>query len=366
MKTVIITGVTGQDGSLMADYLLKNTDYNILGAVRRLSVSNHQNISHISDPRFKLIDLDISDPQSTNHVIEKYKPDYFINFAANSFVGTSWEMPLNHMQNNCLAVMFQLEAIRKFAPKCRYYNAGSSEEFGDVVTVPQDETHPLRPRSPYGASKAAARHIVKVWRDSYNLYAVQGWLFNHEGVRRGKDFVTRKITCGVARIANDLKNGKTPAPLELGNLSSKRDWSDAEDFVDGVWKMLNQEIYRQDLQPELYREESYSKDLISPLKEYVLSSNETHTVREFVQLAFAAANVEGDWFGKEGTIGEALYHRELKIPLVIVNPKFFRPAEVELLLGDSTKARSDLNWIPKTTFFQLTKKMVDGDIKSCS
>jgi GDPmannose 4,6-dehydratase len=346
MKTVIITGVTGQDGSLMADYLLKNTDYNILGAVRRLSVSNHQNISHINDPRFKLIDLDISDPQSTNHVIDTYKPHYFINFAANSFVGTSWEMPLNHMQNNCLAVMFQLEAIRKFAPKCRYYNAGSSEEFGDVVTVPQDETHPLRPRSPYGASKAAARHIVKVWRDSYNLYAVQGWLFNHEGVRRGKDFVTRKITCGVARIANDLKNGKTPAPLELGNLSSKRDWSDAEDFVDGVWKMLNQSI-----QPPL---------------DYVLSSNETHTVREFVQLAFAAAKIEGDWFGKEGTIGEALYHRELKIPLVIVNPKFFRPAEVELLLGDSTKARSHLNWMPKTTFFQLTKKMVDSDIKSCS
>ena len=346
MKTVIITGVTGQDGSLMADYLLKNTDYNILGAVRRLSVSNHQNISHITDSRFKLIDLDISDPQSTNHVIEKYKPDYFINFAANSFVGTSWEMPLNHMQNNCLAVMFQLEAIRKFAPKCRYYNAGSSEEFGDVMTVPQDETHPLRPRSPYGASKAAARHIVKVWRDSYDLYAVQGWLFNHEGVRRGKDFVTRKITSGVAKIANDLKNKKSPVALELGNLSSQRDWSDAEDFVDGVWKMLNQSIY--------------------PPYDYVLSSNETHTVREFVQLAFTAAGIEGDWFGLEGTIDEVFIHRQLNVPLVIVNPKFFRPAEVELLLGDSSKARSHLKWSPKTTFFQLVKKMIDADIKLCS
>lgn len=346
MKTVIITGVTGQDGSLMADYLLKNTTYNILGAVRRLSVANHQNISHITDPRFKLIDLDISDPQSTNHVVETYKPDYFINFAANSFVGTSWEMPLNHMQNNCLAVMFQLEAIRKFAPKCHYYNAGSSEEFGDVTTVPQDETHPLRPRSPYGASKAAARHIVKVWRDSYNLYAVQGWLFNHEGVRRGKEFVTRKITCGVARIANDLKNGKTPTPLELGNLSSKRDWSDAEDFVEGVWKMLNQFSY--------------------PPLDYVLSSNETHTVREFVQLAFAAAGIEGSWFGKEGTIDEAFFHKELKTPLVLVNPKFFRPAEVDLLLGDSSKARSHIKWVPKTSFSELVKKMVDNDIKLCS
>ena len=287
MKTVIVTGVTGQDGSHMVDYLLKNTDYKIYGGVRRLSVSNHENLKHIKNDRFELIDLDVADPQSNANAVQKYQPNYFINFAANSFVGCSWEMPLNHMQTNCLAVMFQLEAIRKFAPNCRYYNAGSSEEFGDVMYMPQDEKHPLRPRSPYGASKAAARHIVKVWRESYNLYAVQGWLFNHEGTRRGKDFVTRKITSNVARIKKDLDSGIKPQPLELGNLSSKRGWSDAEDFVDGVWKMLNQ---------------------WKPI-DYVLSSNETHTVREFVELAFAAAGIEGVWLGDEGTINEIFIHK---------------------------------------------------------
>jgi len=341
MKTVIVTGVTGQDGSHMVDFLLKNTDYKIFGAVRRLSVSNHENLQHIKDSRFELIDVDISDSQSITNVVQKYKPDYFINFAANSFVGSSWEMPLIHMQNNCLAVMFQLEAIRKFAPSCRYYNAGSSEEFGDVMYMPQDEKHPLRPRSPYGASKAAARHIVKVWRESYNLYAVQGWLFNHEGTRRGKEFVTRKITLNVSRIKKDLDCGLRPEPLELGNLSSKRDWSDAEDFVEGVWLMLNQE---------------------KP-KDYVLASNETHTVREFVELAFAAAGIEGQWIGGAGTIDEMFMHKELKYPLAVVNPKFFRPAEVDILLGNSLNAMKELGWCPKTSFYRLVKKMVDSDLQ---
>ena len=369
MKTVIITGVTGQDGSHTADYLLANTDYDIIGIVRRLSVPNHGNIRHINNARFSIVEADICDSQSISNLIQKYKPDYFINFAANSFVGSSWEMPLNHMTTNCLAVMFQLEAIRKFCPTCRYYNAGSSEEFGDVMYMPQDERHPLRPRSPYGASKAAARHIVKVWRDSYCLYAIQGWLFNHEGTRRGTEFVTRKITSNVARIKNEINlslgSGDQPLklkPLELGNLLSKRDWSDAEDFVDGVWKMLNQEVYRQDLQPELYQGASYSKDLISPLKEYVLSSNETHTVKEFVQVAFAAAGIEGVWLGDPGTINEVFIHKQLKCPLVVVNPTFFRPAEVEILLGDSTEARRHIRWIPKTSFSELVKKMVGNDL----
>jgi len=341
MKKVIITGVTGQDGSHMADYLLANTDYEILGAVRSLSVSNHENIAHISNPRFKLIDLDISDPESINTAIINHQPDYFINFAANSFVGTSWEMPVNHMQTNCMAVLYQLEAIRKFLPKCRYYNAGSSEEFGDVSFSPQTELHPLRPRSPYGASKASARQIVKVWRDSYDLYAVQGWLFNHEGTRRGAEFVTRKITKGVAKIKKAIDSDNFIEAIKLGNLESKRDWSDAEDFIHGVWLMLNQE------QP----------------KDYVLSSNETHTVREFVELSFAAAGIEGQWLGKKGTTEEVFINKRSRLPMVMIDPKLFRPAEVDLLLGDSSLARNELGWQPKTSFFQLVKKMTNNDLQ---
>lgn len=341
MKNIIITGVTGQDGSHMVDFLLKNVNYNIFGAVRRLSVPNHQNISHIKDARFKLIDMDINDPESINNAIQLYKPDFFINFAANSFVGTSWEMPVVHMQSNCMAVLYQLEAIRKFAPHCRYYNAGSSEEFGDVSFSPQTEFHPLRPRSPYGASKAAARQVVKAWRDSYKLYAVQGWLFNHEGTRRGVEFVTRKITKGVAKIKKAIDNESNFKPIKLGNLESKRDWSDAEDFVQGVWLMLNQE---------------------SP-KDYILSSNETHTVREFVELSFAAAGIDGDWLGKRGTIEEVFVNKTSRMPMITIDPALFRPAEVDLLLGDSTLARSELRWQPNTTFFQLVKKMTDYDIK---
>lgn len=347
MKKVIITGVTGQDGSFMADYLLKNTDHTIIAGARRLSVTNHKNIEHLKNNlRFKLIDLDITDPQNVEDVIREEQPDYFINFAANSFVGNSWTMPVNHMNTNCMAVLYQLEAIRKFAPHCRYYNAGSSEEFGDVVTVPQSEEHPLRPRSPYGAAKAAARHLVKVYRDSYGIYAVQGWLFNHEGTRRGEEFVTRKITKNVARIKRAIKNKLPFEPLKLGNLEAKRDWSDAEDFMDGVWKMLNQD------EP----------------KEYVLSSNETHTIKEFVELSFEAAGIEGIWVG-EGL--ETLYLLPnylfdfIEPPttkLVEIDERFYRPAEVELLLGDSTKARQELGWEPKTSFKNLVDKMLKNDI----
>jgi GDPmannose 4,6-dehydratase len=339
MKKIIITGVTGQDGSFMADYLLKNTDHTIIAGARRLSVANHKNIEHLkNNPRFKLVDLDITDSQNVEDVIRKEQPDYFINFAANSFVGNSWTMPINHMNTNCMAVIYQLEAIRKFAPHCRYYNAGSSEEFGDVVTAPQSEEHPLRPRSPYGAAKAAARHLVKVYRESYSIYAVQGWLFNHEGTRRGEEFVTRKITKAVARIKQAIDREEAYDLLELGNIESKRDWSDAEDFVDGVWKMLNQQEPR----------------------EYVLSSNETHTIREFVELAFEAAGIQGYWLGSG--INEIFLQKETERVLMVINEKFYRPAEVELLLGDSTKARQELGWKPKTSFKNLVDKMVFHDI----
>lgn len=346
MKKVIITGVTGQDGSLMADYLLKNTDYTVVAGIRRLSVPNHKNIEHlIGNPRFKLIDLDVTDAMNTALVIREENPDYFINLAANSFVGNSWTMPVNHFNTNCMPVLYQLEAIRKHAPHCRYYNAGSSEEFGDVVVVPQTEEHPLRPRSPYGAAKASARHLVKVYRDSYDLYAVQGWLFNHEGVRRGEEFVTRKITKNVARIKKALQDGEDFEPLEIGNVHAKRDWSDAEDFVEGIWLMLNQ---------------------ASP-KDYVLSSNETHSVKEFIELAFEAAGISGIWIGNNLDEMYLLPSQDdpiglPEIPLVKINPKFYRPAEVDILFGDSNKARQELSWTPKTSFRQLVKKMVDNDI----
>ena len=340
MKKVIITGVTGQDGSHMADYLLANTDIDIIAGVRRLSVKNHENIKHLKDnPRFRLIDLDITDQSNVDRIVAEEKPDYFINFAANSFVGVSWDMPENHMNTNCMAVLYQLEAIRKHCPDCRYYNAGSSEEFGDVVIAPQDETHPLRPRSPYGASKAAARHLVKVWRESYNLYAIQGWLFNHEGTRRGEEFLTRKVTKGVAKIYNSIRDNKPYKTIQLGNLEAKRDWSDAEDFVDGIWLMLNQD---------------------KP-KEYVLASGKTHTIRSFVEASFSCAGFGAEkckWVGSG--IDEKYIHGDEV--LVEINPKFYRPAEVELLLGDPSKAEEELGWRRKTDFIGLVKKMVDNDI----
>lgn len=338
MKSIIITGITGQDGSLMADHLLKDPNNFVYGAHRRLSVPNHQNIENIKNhERFKLLELDLTDAESINQAIREVKPDYFINFAANSFVGNSWKMPINHMQTNCMGVLHCLEAIRNLSPETRFYNAGSSEQFGDVAYSPQDINHPFRPRSPYGASKCAAHHLVKVYRESYGIYAVQGILFNHEGVRRGEEFVTRKITKNVARIYNAKKNDESFLPMELGNVDAKRDWSDAQDFVRGVWLMLNQE---------------------KP-KDYVLSANETHSVREFIELAFEAASIEGEWIGNG--LDEVFIDKNTKQKLVVINPAFYRPAEVDLLWGDSTPAREELGWIPNTSFSQLVEKMVARD-----
>jgi len=350
MKKVLITGVTGQDGSLMADYLLSNfNDIEVYGTQRRLSVPNRQNINHLlSHPKFKLIEMDVTDSESINSVVTEVLPDYFINFAANSFVGNSWKMPLNHMQTNAIGVLLCLESIKNIAPLCRFYNAGSSEQFGDVDYAPQDIKHPFKPRSPYGVSKCTAHHLVKVYRESYNIFAVQGVLFNHEGVRRGEEFVTRKITKNVARILKSLKSHNEKfEPLELGNIYSKRDWSDAEDFVKGIWLMINQD---------------------KP-KDFVLSSNETHTIKEFIQLAFEYAKIKGEWHG-EGVNEKFLfrdYNGEYKYyaddcPLVRINEKFCRPAEVELLLGDSSEARQELGWNPETSFENLVKKMVAIDI----
>jgi GDPmannose 4,6-dehydratase len=307
MKNVIITGISGQDGSYMVDYLIENTDLNIFGAVRRLSKPNYSNFQqHLNNKRFNLVTLDLSDSQSIDNVVREVKPDYFINFAAQSFVGSSWQIPEQTFDAGAMGVIRCLEAIHKHSPSCRFYNAGSSEK------------HPLSPRSPYGAAKCAARHIVKVYRESYNLFAIQGYLFNHESPRRGEEFVTRKVTKGVARIIKAINKGESFEPIRLGNVDAKRDWSHAFDFVDGVWKMLNQE------KPN----------------EYVLSSNETHTIREFIELAFKEVGVEGFWHG-QGTNEEYSISTEYAIRnevnssvLVKIDPKFFRPAEVELLLGE--------------------------------
>ena len=346
-KTIVITGVSGQDGSIMVDFLLKNTDYVIFGGVRRLSVYNHENIKHINSDRFHLINFDLTDSHAISRTIEKLKPDYFINFAAQSFVASSWDFARQTWSTNSTAILDILEGIRLYKPTCRLYQAGSSEEFGNVSYTPQDEQHPLRPRSPYGASKAASRQLIKVYRESYNLYAIQGWLFNHEGIRRGEEFVTRKISKNVARINFAIKNNADFSPLELGNLEAKRDWSDAEDFVEGVWMMLNQDIYNK----------NYNG---SPI-DYVFSSNETHTIKEFVEKAFATIGINGKWVGENE---HTVYVNDNNKVLVQVNPKFYRPAEVDLLLGNSNKARQELGWAPKISFDNLIKKMVIYDIEN--
>ena len=353
MKKVLITGITGQDGSLMADYLIDNfEDIEVYGAHRRLSVPNHENIKHLlNNFRFKKIEINSADQFSVTNAISLIRPDYYINFAANSFVGGSWNCPVEHMETNAMSVLYALEAIRKNVPNCRFYNAGSSEQFGDVDYVPQDIKHPFKPRSPYGVSKCAAHHVVKVWRESYNLYAVQGILFNHEGVRRGEEFVTRKITKNVARISKSISNDISFEPLELGNINSKRDWSDAEDFVRGVWLMLNQD---------------------SP-KDYVLASNETHTVKEFVELSFKFAGIEGRWDG-EGINEKFLlkkykdekYFYQDEPVLMKINSNFYRPAEVDLLWGDSSEAQKDLGWRLQTSFENLVKKMTLNDLDKFS
>ena len=348
-KVVVITGVTGQDGSHMADYLLKHTNYIIFGGVRRLSVYNHENIKHIDSDRFYLINFDLTDAHAIARTVEKLKPDYFINFAAQSFVASSWDFARQTWATNSTSVLDILEAIRLHKPSCRLYQAGSSEEFGNAEYSPQDEKHPLRPRSPYGASKAASRQLIKVYRDSYNLYVIQGWLFNHEGTRRGEEFVTRKITKNVARIFNLIKKQQKFEPLELGNIKAKRDWSDAEDFVEGVWMMLNQD--------------KYNPNYNGVPKEYVFSSNETHTIKEFADKAFLFGGIEGYWTGENEN--QTYISKDGKT-LIKINPKFYRPAEVELLLGNSDKARSELGWKPKSSFSDLVKKMVEFDLKNIS
>lgn len=345
-KKVIITGVTGQDGSYMADLLLEETDYEIYGMVRRASTNNYYNIQHLlKNKRFKIVMGDLSDSQSIDNIVKEILPDYFINLAAQSFVGASWQIPEQTFDIDAVGVIRCLEAIRKHAPNCKFYNAGSSEELGNVDYSPQDENHPLKPRSPYGAAKAAARHIVKVYRESYNLFAIQGLLYNHESPRRGEEFVTRKITKNIARIKKALDNNEKFEPLELGNIEAKRDWSHAKDFVRGIWMMLNQE------QP----------------KEYILSSGEAHTVKEFIEKAFKIAGVNGKWefFGLTEIANKPeneIFRKDTGEILMKINPEFYRPAEVDLLLGNPNNAIIKLGWKPKISFDGLVQEMVINDL----
>ena len=387
--TVFVSGVSGQDGSLMTDYLLKNEpEVTIIGGARRLSVENHKNIAHLeNEPRFQLVNFDLTDSHSIYKLIEYAKPDYFINFAAQSFVASSWDFARQTWQCNSTAILDCLEAIKRLEPTCRFYNAGSSEEFGNVEYNPQDELHPPKPRSPYGASKVAARTLIKVYRESYGMYAVQGWLFNHEGTRRGEEFVTRKITKGVAKIKktidmfNNWPEGIAPrelviTPIELGNVDAKRDWSDAEDMVDAVWRMLNQDKYNRVLKSFMYDEPQplhedeepttveKQKWLVRNIKDYVVSSDENHTIREFVERAFRYAGIDN--FVWDGTgVDEKLWYRnknDYEYLLVNINPKFYRPADVEVLKGDSSEIRKDLGWKPQSDFKTLVKKMVLHDL----
>ena len=303
MRKILVTGTLGQDGANMCEYLLRNPDNKVYGMIRRSSNPNFINCgSFLENENFQLVYGDLTDETSLDKLVKEIQPDYFINFAANSFVGISWDMPLHVFDVNTGGVIRCLEAIRKYQPKCKFYSAGSSEEFGDVAYAPQDMKHPMRPRSPYGASKCGARHIVKVYRDSYDMYAVHGTLFNHEGTKRGEEFVTRKITKGVARISKALKNNNTFKPIELGNIYSKRDWSDSRDFVKGVWLMLNQ----------------------TKPKDYLLASGETHTIKEFVDKAFKYAGISGSWTEVDGDeLATKLYNNSEKgETLVKINKDF--------------------------------------------
>ena len=378
---VFVTGVTGQDGSHMVDYLLRETSASVVGGARRLSVENHANIKHLeNEPRFQLVNFDLTDSHSIYKIIEYAKPDYFINFAAQSFVASSWDFARQTWECNSTSILDCLEAIKRLRSTCRFYNAGSSEEFGNVAYEPQDENHTARPRSPYGASKAAARTLIKVYRESYGLYAVQGWLFNHEGPRRGEEFVTRKITKGIANIFNSIVNNKPIVGIELGNIDAVRDWSDAEDMVDAVWRMLNQDAYNKsysfspsliELQNRHFTEKEYGewlKTMVVPhIKDYVVGSGENHTIRDFINEAFKVVGIRGDWMEKG--VDEYLWYssgpRALassECKLVTINPKFYRPAEVNVLRADPTKIKTELGWIPKSTFERLVEKMVENDL----
>jgi len=318
MKKAFITGITGQDGSYLAELLLQK-GYKVYGLTRRTSTQNYARIEHIMhDPNLELISGDLIDQHSLTFPIKDIQPDEVYNLAAQSFVQASWEQPVLTGEFTALGVVRVLEALRLACPKAKFYQASSSEMFGKVQQVPQTENTPFYPRSPYGVAKVYGHWITVNYRESFDMFAVSGILFNHESPRRGLEFVTRKIANAVARV----KLGKQ-THIELGNLDSKRDWGYAKDYVEAMWMMLQLD------QPE----------------DFVIATGETHSVKEFLELACEAAGIP-DW--------KAMYKH---------NPKFDRPAEVDLLIGDASKAEKALGWKPTVSFPELVTLMVQAELE---
>ena len=332
MKNALITGITGQDGSYLAELLLEK-GYNVYGIMRRKSVADYGNVEHIKD-RINFIYADMTDIVSLINAMRTSQADEVYNLAAQSFVGTSWEQPIATAEIDAVGVTNILEAIKIVKPEARFYQASTSEMFGLVQEIPQRETTPFYPRSPYGVAKLYGHWITKNYRESFDMYACSGILFNHESERRGKEFVTRKITDAVARIKLGVQDH-----LELGNMDSKRDWGHSKDYVKAMWLMLQQEV----------------------ADDYVIATNETRTVREFVEIAFSHVGIEIEWSGVG--VDETGKDKSTGNTLVKINPKFFRPAEVDILIGDPAKADKNLGWTREISFSQLVERMVKNDLE---
>lgn len=331
MKRALITGITGQDGSYLSELLLEK-GYEVYGIMRRKSVVDYGNVEHIKD-KLNFIYADMTDVVSLVRAMRISQADEVYNLAAQSFVATSWEQPLATADIDALGVTNMLEAIRTVKPEARFYQASTSEMFGLVQEMPQKETTPFYPRSPYGVAKLYGHWITKNYRESYDMYACSGILFNHESERRGLEFVTRKITDAVARIKLGVQDF-----VELGNMDSKRDWGHSKDYVNAMWLMLQQD----------------------QADDYVVATGETRTVREFVELAFGHVDIDVEWKG-EG-IDEIGVDKATGKTIVKINPKFFRPAEVDVLLGDPAKADRVLGWKREISFSQLVEGMVKNDL----
>lgn len=331
MKKALITGITGQDGSYLAELLLEK-NYEVYGLVRRKSQYDFGNVQHLVG-HFECIFGDMTDLASLTRAMDISQADEVYNLAAQSFVATSWQQPLVTSEINGIGVMNLLEAIRTTNKEAKFYQASTSEMFGLVQEIPQTETTQFYPRSPYGVSKLYAHWISKNYRESHNLYCCSGILFNHESERRGKEFVTRKITDAVAKI----KLGMQPH-LELGNLDVKRDWGHAKDYVKAMWLMLQQD----------------------KADDYVIASNKAWMVRDFVEIAFRTLDIIIEWQGKG--IDEIGIDKKTGKTLVKINPAFFRPAEVDILLGDSSKAEKNLSWKREISFEDLVRLMVENDL----